>query len=591
MGPVVIAVAERCRLRPDAWVDYAHATQGEHFAWWAANRLVQSQGQWAGVALELEPEWQLPLMLEALSVNADGSPYWRVVGVVMPRKNAKTTTLGALGLYELDEGEGQPEVLFAGSTDLQSGRLFDTCTRFIRKSPYLSRRFKIRQHVGELERVDGGAKAYRVATTNADSQHGWNPSKAVCDELHAWNKPVLREAWDALTTADDARLSSQVFFITTPGRASARRTGILGPLVDGNRKVGEVERLPGCTISRNHDSRTIVFEFHAEDAQAADPKPLRKAIADLRAAEQAHGDGSADAAVARERRDELAARLVRSVRLANPASWIRDESILKKAVGPTPTPSAFLRLSAGLWADDEDAYISDTTWEELGAPHFTIPDGADVCLGIDGSRTHDCTVVSWSTWNGDRIRTACRVFAAREDAPHHELCANGRIDYDRVETFIGDLFDRFRVVDAAYDPRYLDRSADILRARLPGARIVPVEPTSAHMKSAVSALERLTVDGLLEHDGDQVLAAHIANTVAIRHPGYTRLTKIDDDDAIDATVATALSVWRAKHHAERAARTSDEVVTIDLDDGVPAWDDEDDSEGAMIRRLRAEGRL
>lgn len=585
------AVAERCVLRAEAWADYAHATQGEHFAWWARTRLVQSQGQWSGEALVLEPDWQLPLMMEALAVNTDGSPFWRVVGAVMPRKNAKTTTLGGYAIYELDEGAGQPEVLLAGSTDLQSGRLFDTGARFIRRNPYLARRFRIRQHVGEIERIDGGAKAYRVATTNADSQHGWNPSKAICDELHAWNKPVLREAWDALTTAGDARLNSQVFFITTPGRASARRTGLLGPLVDGNRLIGEVERLAGCTISRNFDSRVIIFEFHAPDAAAADPKPLRKVVGELRAAEERGDDAEADAA--RVRRDELAARLVRSVRLANPASWIRDESILKKAIGPTPTPSAFLRLSAGLWADDEDTYISDTTWESLGGAHLTIPDGADVCLGIDGSRTHDCTVVSWSTWSGSTIRTACRVFAAREDAPHHELCPGGRIDYDRVETFIADLFDRFRVVDAAYDPRYLDRSADILRARLPGARIVPVEPTSAHMKSAVSALERLTVDRLLEHDGDQVLAAHIANTVAIRHAGYTRLTKIDDDDAIDATVATALSVWRAKHHAERAARTTGELVVVDLAaiDTGQAWEDDDDSEAAMIRRLRAEGLL
>lgn len=582
------AVAERVRLRGDAWADYAHATRGEHFVWWCGRHLVQSVGQFAGVPLVLEEAWQAPIMMEALSVDTAGRPFWRLVVIVAQRKNAKTTTLGGYSLYEADQSEGQPEVLLAGSTDSQSGRLFDTDVRFIRRSPYLSRRFHVRQHVGQVERADGGAMIHRVATTNADNQHGWNPSLFIGDELHAWTKPALREAWDALTTADGARDASQAFAITTPGRAKQRRTGILGPIVDGNRLIGDVERLPGCTISRNYDGRVIVFEFHAVDAAAADPRPLRAAVGARSVAEAEHGAESGEVAAAQERVDELTARLLESVRPANPASWIRDDDLVRKAIGPAPSPSAFLRLHAGLWADDEDAYIADETWSELGWSR-AIADGRSVSLGIDGSRTHDTTVVSWSTVDGE-LETKCHVFSTREDVPHHELHRGGRIDYDRVEEFIEGLFARFRVVDAAYDPRYLDRSADLLRKRLPGAKIVPVEPTSSNMANAVAALERAAIDRAFRHDGDPVLAAHVANTVAVRSGGRTKLDKQSDDDVIDATVATALSVWRARINRAHGAGRSSEVVDVDL--GVALDDDDfnddDETEAEMIRRLRRE---
>jgi hypothetical protein len=57
-----------------------------------------------------------------------------------------------------------------------------------------------------------------------------------------------------------------VFAITTEGEASGREDSILGQLVDENEAQGDLEQMPGATISRDHDSRTVVFRFHAVES-------------------------------------------------------------------------------------------------------------------------------------------------------------------------------------------------------------------------------------------------------------------------------------------------------------------------------------
>ena len=85
-------------LALDAWEDYAVGTRGDHFAWWCEDRLQAWAVAVGGDELVLEPSWQLPIMSEALAVDAEMLPYWRTVVLVVPRKCAKTTTLGAFAL-------------------------------------------------------------------------------------------------------------------------------------------------------------------------------------------------------------------------------------------------------------------------------------------------------------------------------------------------------------------------------------------------------------------------------------------------------------------------------------------------------------
>lgn len=488
-----------------AWAGYAPGSRVDHFDWWCREHCVQSIDSFAGEPLELEP-WQLGFMGEALAVEEDGAPFWRSVILVVPRKNGKSSLLAAYALYHAAEDEGQPEVLLSASSDKQAGRLFTYAVSFVRRSPYLDGLFHKREYIGELARVDGDAKLNRMAS-KPGSAHGANPSLVIVDELHAFTTPSLKAFWEAQTTAGGARRNSQVFSITTEGEAHLRDDSILGRLVDRNEADGEVERPhAGLTVSRNFDARVLVYRYSAPS---------------------------------RDRKD-LAA-----VRLANPASWVSDEYLRRQSVNPELSDAAFLQLHACVAADSEDAFITGDQWDAAAGDLAAGQGGA---VGIDGSYSYDTTVVAWARPAPDgRIDVSCRVFSARYDAPHHEL-HNGKIDFAAVEAYTVDTVGRGGVLEVAFDPRFMGRSAELI-AEQSRATVFAVEPTSRHMRDALATFHRLVLEGVVRHDGDKVVRSHVMAAVATRDDSGWRVSKRKQSRPIDAVPAMAMAVWRAAQAA------------------------------------------
>jgi phage terminase large subunit-like protein len=110
------------------------------------------------------------------------------------------------------------------------------------------------------------------------------------------------------------------------------------------------------------------------------------------------------------------------------------------------------------------------------------------------------------------------------------------------------------VLEVAYDPRYLERSVELVERRLPDGFIFPVELSSRHMRDALQTFYRLVHEGALRHDGDEVLAAHLANYGVERghRDEIRRVMKLDARLPIDGVPAMALAVWRATHASERS---------------------------------------
>lgn len=550
------------------WESYAASTAGEHFAWYAEHHLVQSIDAFAGLPLVFE-DWQRTFLAEALAADDEGNAYWRFVLLVVPRKNGKTLTLAAYGLYHLTQSEGSPEVLLAASSDRQAERLFGAATAFVRRSPMLLLELHLRDYIGQIARVDGGGHVERLSS-DPRRLHGYSPSLCIVDELHAWTTPNLRRAWGALTTAGGARAGSQVFAITTAGEAGERETGILGTLLSAAEDAGEVEDRGALRIIRHHGARTLAYVYEAP--AEADPRPLRAARASYRRAVNEQGEDSAAARDALCLAEEWRETVGQATKQANPASWISASNLADQAEA-MPWPSQFLQLHAGRWAEDEGTYIAAADWRALGDPRRPILEGTPACLGIDGSRTYDTTVVGIAARAPDgRIDVSARVFSVRADVPHHVLHEGGAINLADVVEEVVDLFDRYRVRDAAYDPSYLQGSpAETISGRLPGSRIFAVEPTSRFMREALAALWRGVADGVVRHQADPVIAAHVNAARVERGEGgvIRRVVKRNPAKPIDATVAIALAYWRASRHEAVSAhvprpRAQTPSVTGDL---------------------------
>lgn len=499
--------ARRRGQRVTAWKDYAAATTVDHFEWWAAQYCVQTIDQFAGYALELE-RWQKAFLGEALAVDDDGIPWWDTALLVVPRKNGKSTMLAAYALYHLCEDDGQPEVLLAASSDKQAGRLFDYACSFIRQSPAMAAMLHMREYRGEVARADGGGVMKRLAA-DPMAAHGANPSLTIIDELHTFIVESRRRFYAALTTAGAARLNNQKFAITTAGEAQERDSSILGRMIDGNEAAGEIERPhQALTISRNHESRMLIYNYSAATMNRHD---------------------------------------IRAVKQANPSSWVTADYLAKQAASSDITDAAFLQLHACVWADTEDAFIRGDTWDALPASDG-VGDGA--CIGVDGSYTYDTTVVAVAALAEDGfVDVDAHVFSARDDAPHHTLHP-GRIRFDDVEAHILAEFTAHRGREIAYDPRYMGRSSEVLEDELGAAVVSAVEPSSKLMRDALATFHRLVAEGKIRHTHDAVIREQILAAKATRDDRGWAVSKRKHHKPIDAVPAIAMAVWRAVVSAE-----------------------------------------
>ena len=457
--------------------------------------------------MRLEP-WQQEFFSEVLERDEIGNPRWSSSALIVARKNGKSTMLSALALYSLIEGRGQPEILLAAASDKQAGRMFDTVVSYIRRHPELDARVHLREYVGEISRVDGGGKILRMAS-DPSTLHGYNPSLVICDELHAWTKPGHRKAWAALTTAGGARHLTQVVTITTAGNAEDRDESMLGRLIDGNERVGEIERRPGLTISRNAEAGTVVFNY---SAPTRDPHE------------------------------------VKAMKLANPATWIGEDYLERQAKNPELAPFEVLQLHGCVWAEGLGTWITSDRWEACFLD-MGIPDGADVIIGVDAAHTRDTTActLTWRSPDGRYVQRT-RVWSCMEQKPSHTFVPGGRLENDLVRDYVRDeLAVRYRVRLVLFDERYFsDQAAELADGELV---VVEMQQSRAEMRAAWSYFyDAINLTPSLAHDGDPIYAAHVRNCVARkRDDGSWHVSKAAQEKPIDAVAAGAMSLYGAIH--------------------------------------------
>ena len=477
------------------WTEYASASRVEHFAWWCEEHLVQSVDQFAGEPLVLE-DWQLEFMGEALAtMDDDGAEQaWSSLTLIVSRKQGKTTMLAAYALYRLFNDQTQPEILLAAASDKQAGRLFDTCVGFIRRSPILSDMVALREYIGEISRVDGGGKILRLASS-ADNLHGFSPSLVIADETHAWTKPSHRKAWAALTTAGGARKNTQVFSITTAGDANERESSILGRLLDRNEAVGDLEKHPGLTISRNFNAQTLVYNYSAPTRDPHD---------------------------------------VAAMKLANPASWITEEYLARQASNPELTAEEVLQFHGCVWVAGSQAWISADWWNAAIDRDAVIPPGARVTLGVDVGIVHDATaVVMAHELDDERVMIRAQIWTPRPGA---------NVDLSVVEDYIRTVNAEYQLAGVFYDPRFFERSAQVLDAE--GVPVVTMPQNSATMADAYQSFYAMMSEGLIVHAGDDdELSAHVMSAAAQMTDRGWKVSKMRQRQRIDALVASVMAVY------------------------------------------------
>ena len=483
---------------------YASETEAEHFLWWCETYLRHSVDQFAGEPFRHE-DWQRDFNGELLTLDGPG-PYWKSVVLVVPRKNGKTTMQSALALYRLLEDDGKPEILLAAAGEKQAAKLFEGVLDFLRQNPELDGLVHRREHIGQIVNPANGGIIHRVAASG-DKLDGFNPSLVIVDELHAFNTPTLRRSYAALRSARGARKRTQFVTISTAGDAAARASSILGQMIDGNEQQGDVERPhAGLTISRNHEARTLVYNF---SAPTLDPTDFT------------------------------------AMKLANPASWVTPEFLAEQAASMDLTTAQVLQLHGCVWAETETTFVSPEVLAAARRRYLDVEDGERGVLGFDGSERNDETWLVFCTLDG-RLLPLGR-WAKPIGAPEE-----WRVPRKDVHKAVDDAFERFDVAELAFDPPGWYAEGDQWEA-LYGERVVMFD-TKKPMRMA-PACER-TQAGLLGGDISfggplaGVLAEHFGNCNTNETASGIVVTKDHHKSPrkIDGAVASIIAFERAMWH-------------------------------------------
>lgn len=487
---------------PDAYT----FTEVDGFAQFTRDECIQSIDTFDGIPLELAA-WEYDLFDDAMRCDEQGIPYWSSVAIVLPRKNGKTTMLAAYALYALMRREGSPEILLCASSDKQAGRLFDAVVSFVVRNPRLHDLVVIREWIGEISRVDRGGKILRMSSS-PERLHGYNPSLVVADEVAQWTTPNLRRAWAALTTAGGARQLTQTFTISVAGAAHEREEGILGRLIDQNERMGDVEqRHPALRVSRNHEARTLVYNFQAPTIE----------------------------------RDDIDA-----IKLANPADWITPAYLQRQSRNPELTDSDFLQFHGCVWSAAEDIWVAPNHWDDIEREGDPIMRGERVTLGFDGSRFMDTTAL-----------VACRLddgMVSVIDAwerPEGKAGRGWEVPVADVNAALDDAMNAYRVVRMYADPPYWQTEIQAW-AHAYGDRIVIPWATN-RMTQMSAAVERFRTDaiaGAFAHDGGSLLRRHVlsAHMRKVRVGYWIEKASAHSPDKIDAAVAAVLA-YEARNDA------------------------------------------
>lgn len=185
----------------------------------------------AGQPLKLQP-WQEAIVGAAFGYfRPNGTRRYREVFQYVPRKNGKSTLLGALiNLVAIADNEPGAQIYSAAADREQAALVYrQTKGMLLNNAKYAPPVTKIYATYKSIEYPRG--VIYKALSAEADTKHGFNSHFIVVDELHAQPNGDLV---DVLVTSTGSRKQPLVWFITT---ADYRRESVCNTKYDYACKV------------------------------------------------------------------------------------------------------------------------------------------------------------------------------------------------------------------------------------------------------------------------------------------------------------------------------------------------------------------
>lgn len=236
--------------------------------------LPHTKGKWARSkeTLILQP-WQIWIFACAFGWlrKADGLRRYRVLYVVVPRKNGKSVIAAGVGLYMFClDGEHGAEVYSGATNETQAWEVFRPARLMVMRTPALQSMLGIEVNAKSLVRHADGS---RFETIIGDPGDGQSPSCSIHDEYHEHHDDGQV---DTMRTGMGAREQPMQVIITTAG------DNLAGPCYASIQE--EREKLAGIgragTFPLDHQTFFVEYTIDPDDDWKS-PAALRKANPNL----------------------------------------------------------------------------------------------------------------------------------------------------------------------------------------------------------------------------------------------------------------------------------------------------------------------
>ncbi len=398
--------------------------------------------------------------------------------ILLPKKNAKSTSMGALAIFHLLTTPDADCIIVAASRE-QAEIILRQARGFVRRSPAINERLQLKQREIVYPELDG---RIQVRASDSDTVDGWLGTLAFIDELHR-HKSV--DLYGIIRDGLGAR-GGQMCTISTAG---ADQNSVLwkmrqAALDAGTHREGAYTR-----------AGTKSFVLHEWSLDASD---------DL---------------------DDIDL-----VKTANPLAAMTPQRLRERHDSPSMVPWQWARFACNVWTQGEEAWLPIGVWDGY-AKQGSIPAGAPVWLGIDLGLKHDTAAVAIIAEEGDQYRAEARILTPPTDGTN--------LDIAEVEAVVRELAATYDVQSAAYDPWRFERSAQILGDE--GLLMLEHPMTNVRMAPESEALHEAIMAGRIIHDGDPVFASHVNSGVPTETERGWRLTKRKAKDKIDGLIALLMA--------------------------------------------------
>jgi len=458
-------------------------------------------------AFILEP-WQAWIAANKYGFYKDGFRRFNTTITVVSRKNGKTTYKSADGCVGLlFDGELESEVYCVATKKDQAMILLNEAKRIINNSPLLKQYFPKGEGIVKDSIYDTQSESvFSALASGANTLDGKNPHFVYCDEVHEWDDSEL---YDVMISGMGDRINPCLDIISTAG---FHKDKFLYTLLDSLKGI-----LNGTVPAEDSDNIFLAWYTQDTEEEINDPDTWIKSNPNLGVSVQ---------------RKYLEAE-VRSMRF-----------IPSKRVG-------VLTKNFNIFTDAAETWISPEQWAALYKHPNTIAEKTikTVWGGLDFASAADMYAISWfyeftdGTYYlqhrfyapeqtfGNRYNTAenSQKYAEWEAAGHLHTTPGKVIDSTFVEDYILDTWQAFGEPKAfiGYDPYrgteivarlnqvlgteyiYDERAAKMVEKNI----LQPIKQTVVQLTDATQKFEEIINSGTLTHDGNPVMAWHVANAI------------------------------------------------------------------------------